>query len=119
MPITVDSDNPYLPDNLNDPDASTPAIDPSTLPSGTLVRFPDGVEPKNMTPGDHPTQIEIDYPDGTATVVPTIIHIPAASENTAKGESLMMPNSSDLGMSGNDSWTMPSGNGDASVPAGE
>ena len=115
QPITIDADNPYLPDNLNNPDSPTPAIDPSTLPSGTLVRFPDGVEPKNLTPGDHPTQIEIDYPDGTSTIVPTIIHVPAKSQTPGNEDSLMPG----YLMPGNSNGSMPSANSNVSLPNSE
>ena len=99
QPITVDPDNPYLPDNLNDPDNPNPAIDPSTLPSGALVRFPDGVKPSNLTPGDHPVQLEVDYPDGTKAIVPTVIHVPAKSQNnTDNNWGFITPNNSLMNM---------------------
>ena len=122
LSMTYDPDIGWS-DNLNDPDSLTPAIDPSTLPSGTLVRFPDGVAPTNLTPGDHAVQIEIDYPDGTKSVVPTVIHVPASSENAASGESLMpsfiTPNSNGIGMPGSYGLGTPSGNGGASAATGE
>ncbi|KRL82293.1 Rib/alpha-like domain-containing protein [Lactobacillus ultunensis] len=89
LPITYDPDGLGLPGDLNDPDNPTPAIDPSSLPSGTLVRFPAGVNPQNMTPGDHPVQVEVDYPDGTHVIVPTVIHVPAKDTGSANnGDSL-------------------------------
>ena len=92
LPITIDPDSPGLPNNLNDPDNPNPAIDPNTLPSGTLVRFPDGVDPQNMTPGDHPTQVEVDYPDGTHVIVPTVVHVPDKNKQNNNNHGLIPHN---------------------------
>ena len=73
-PVEVDPNNPSHPTDPSDPGNHTPGVDPSTVPSGTHTGWP--TDPSghpvipDQTPGTHPGQIEIHYPDGSHTILP-------------------------------------------------
>ena len=95
----VDPTNPNVPTNPNDssdptrpvgpsnPVNPTPGVDPSTVPSGTTVTWPtdpsgNPIVPDTHTPGDHPTDVVLHYPDGSSETVPTNVHVPTPTPST-------------------------------------
>lgn len=80
-PVEVDPNNPSHPTDPSDPGNHTSGVDPSTVPSGTHTGWP--TDPSghpvipDQTPGTHPGQIEIHYPDGSHTILPVPVVNPS------------------------------------------
>lgn len=80
-PVVVDPNNPSQPTDPSDPHNPTPGVDPSTVPTGTHTGWP--TDPSghpvipDHTPGTHPGQIVIHYPDGSHTVLPVPVVNPS------------------------------------------
>lgn len=80
-PVVVNPTDPSHPTDSSDPGNHTPGVDPSTVPSGTHTSWP--TDPSghpvipDQTPGTHPGQIEIHYPDGSRTILPVPVVNPS------------------------------------------
>ncbi len=80
-PVVVNPTDPSHPTDPSDPGNHTPGVDPSTVPSGTHTSWP--TDPSghpvipDQTPGTHPGQIEIHYPDGSRTILPVPVVNPS------------------------------------------
>ena len=113
----------------------TPGVDHNTVPSGTTTTWPtdpttgNPVVPDHTTPGTHPGQIVVHYPDGSTTTlpVPVVVEPEAGSHNpvpkpinVTPGENpanITRPTSEDP-TPGVDSSSVPSGSRTIIDPAG-
>lgn len=74
-PVVVGPNN--KPQDPNDSGNPTPGVGPNTVPAGTKTEWPTDPNGKPIVPNDripdHPTQIVVKYPDGSAKTITTTV----------------------------------------------